>query len=421
MPRRARRPNNAAAESNSSRPPPNEHAISARIQATFKKIIVALQDQRDLRCDLASTRARALVLDSEFVVLHTEFDRSVAARDKLDALSRELMRRNKLIDDEAEKHILDEQKMTEDIVRRFNAAMTDINRKLHSQCRSREQRDRYVSVLRNKLRDLRERYDMREQHFKQQMHRKQLEQQLAIAKHRELVQKHSEIINQLTELQSESQALEAHQQQQQALLDQCQATVQESQLYLQSNELLHHSQAAHIEHMHVEAKQLQSSNATARNANNSTNVHIKAMESECKRLEASITQTRDVERKERTKIEALEKLCKQVTKERSELQSEFLVMHDAWANLKEEIEVLKDKIGEDTKGSRIFETLQSMMSREQDVAGRITFRNHKDIDDTSNDELSLLHLVSGSKLDEQMPLTAPVSKPETSNGIRPPG
>ncbi|KAI0566101.1 chromosome segregation protein SMC [Gracilaria domingensis] len=416
MPRRARRPN--AGEANSSRAPANEHAISARIQATFKKIIVALQDQRDLRCDLASTRARALVLDSEFVVLHTEFDRSVAARDKLDALSRELMRRNKLIDEEAEQRILDEKKMTEDIVQRFNNAMTDINRKLNSQSRSREQRDRYISILRNKLRDLRERYDMREQHFKQQIHRKHLEQQLAVAKHRELVEKHSKVRKQLCALQADLQALETQQQQQQTLVDEYRCTIQESERYLQSTEQLFHSQKTEIEDMQAEAKQLQSTNATARNTNNSTNVHIKAMESECKRLEASITQKREVERKERTKIEALEKLCKQVTKERTELHSEILVMQDAWSNLKEEIEALKDQVGE---SSRIFEALQSIMNREPDVAGRAIIRIQKAIDDASSDELSRVRLVSGSKLDEQLPLTATTSKPGPSNGIRPPG
>eukprot|EP00178_Gracilaria_changii_P000026 TRINITY_DN1000_c1_g1_i1.p1 TRINITY_DN1000_c1_g1~~TRINITY_DN1000_c1_g1_i1.p1 ORF type:complete len:418 (+),score=105.19 TRINITY_DN1000_c1_g1_i1:255-1508(+) len=417
MPRRARRPN--ATDANSSRAPTNEHAISARIQATFKKIIVALQDQRDLRCDLASTRARALVLDSEFVLMHTEFDRCVAVRDKLEALSRELMRRHKLIVDEAQQHELHEKKITEDIVQRFNHAMGDINRKLNSQSRSRQQRDQHVSTLRNKLADIRERYHTREQHFKQQIRRKQLEQQLAIAKHRELVQTQSQITQQLCDLQTHLQTLQTQHQQQQSLLAQYQLTIQQAHRYVRSTEQLFHSQKAHIEQMHAETKQLQSANATARNANNATNVHIKAMQSECNRLEASITQKQDVERKERTKIEALDKLRKQVTKERSELHSEKLVMQDAWSNLKEEIEALKDQVGEST---RICEALQTILSREPHVAGSAIFNAQSAlVDDASSDELSRVRLMSGTKLDEQSALVATTPKTGPSNGIRPPG
>ncbi|PXF41212.1 Gamma-taxilin [Gracilariopsis chorda] len=417
MPRRARRP--TASDPNSVRGPSSEHAISARIQATFKKIIVALQEQRDLRCDLASTRTRALVLDSEFVVLHTEFDRSAAARNKLDALSRELARRNKSIDEEAEQSIVAEKKITEDVVQRFNAAMAEINNKLTSKNHSRERRNLYVQTLQNKISVLQERYDMREQHFNQQVKRKQLEQQLLVAKHRELVNTHSATTKQLAQIHQQLQTAKQQHHQLKNDVQHSRTTIRDSDQYLQSTDNLYDTQKTQIDKLQTEAKQLQSANAISRNANNSTNVHIKAMESECKRLEQSIIAARETERKERTKIEALEKLCKQVTIERSELHREILVMQDAWSNLKQEIETLKDQVGE---SGRVFEVLQNIMNRESlDGAGSSIFRGDRSIEDVISDALSPVRLVSGSQLDEQIPLAATASNPGPSNGILPPG
>lgn len=417
MPRRARRP--ATSDPNSLRGPSSEHAISARIQATFKKIIVALQEQRDLRCDLASTRTRALVLDSEFVVLHTEFDRSVAARDKLDALSRELARRNKSIDEEAEQRLMAEKKITEAVVQRFNTDMVQVNNKLSTNNHSRERRNQLVHTLQNKLSDLQERYDMREQHFNQQLKRKRLEQQLLVAKHRELVNTHSATTKQLAQLRHQLQTAQQQKQQLHGDIHHSRTAIRDSAQYLRSTHELFETQKTNIDNLQTEAKQLQSTNAVSRNANNATNVHINAMESECKRLEESIIAARDTERKERTKIEALEKLCKQVTIERSDLHREILVMQDAWSNLKQEIETLKDQVGE---SGRVFEVLQNIMNRESlDVAGSSLFRGDRAIEDVINDELSRVRLVSGSKLDEQIPLPATASNPGPSNGIRPPG
>lgn len=395
MPRRARRGNTN--ETSSGRTASSDQAVSARIHTIFKKIIATLQDQRDLRCDLSSTRTRALLLDSEYVVLHSEYEKSLAARDKLEALSRELTRQNKTIDEESENRVMQERKMREEIVHRFNVAMMDINKKLARQSTNREQRDKYVQTLQNKLTNLRERYDTRQQHFTQQLHRKRLEKQLSMAREREVLKKHKHTSEDLSVLREQLAKAQTEHDFLADKLEQYRSLISDGEDLLESTQDVFDQQKKHMDHAQEEVKHMQNANATVRNANNATNIHIKAMEAECKRLETSINEMRDVERKERAKVEALEKLCRQVTCERSELHSEILVMQDAWTNLKLEIDALKDQVGE---GGKVFDVLQSIMNRESlDVAVSGIIKSGKTIEDVINDELSHLRLTSGVKLD----------------------
>lgn len=54
-------------------------------------------------------------------------------------------------------------------------------------------------------------------------------------------------------------------------------------------------------------------------------------------------------------------LCTKVTGERSELNSEIIVMQEAWTKLKQEIDSLKYQVCDTSK---IFDVLQSIMNRE---------------------------------------------------------
>lgn len=417
MPRRARRGN--ASENAVVRPVSTEQAVSARIQATYKKIIVALQDQRDLRCDLSSTRTRALLLDSEYVVLHSEYEKCLAARDKLEALSRELARQNKTIEEDCENRVMQERKKREEIVHRFNVAMMDINKKLARQSTTREQREKYVQTLQNKLKDLQERYDMREKHFEQQIRRRKLEKQLALAKKREVQKEHTEKATELDSIREHLQKVETEYDELSTKHNHYTEVIREGDLLLESTQEEYETQKQQIEEIQTEVKRMQAANTTVRNANNSTNVHISAMEAECKRLDAATIEYREEERKERAKAETLEKLCRRVTCERSELHSEILVMQDAWTNLKQEIEVLKDQAGDSGK---VFDVLQSIMNRESlDVAVSSIIKSGKTIEDVINDELSHLKISSSTKLsDKESPLHSPANT-AASQDVKPGG
>lgn len=391
MPRRTRRTNGADAQP--PRPPFTDNAAtSARINTLYKKIMVALQDQRDLRCDLSSTRTRALLLDSEYVVLHAEYERSLAARDKLEALSRELARQNKTIDEESEARIMQEKKMREEIVNRFNADMMDVNKKLARQSTSREQRDIYVSNLQKKLVDLRERYDMREQHFEQQIHRKQLEKRLAEAKRLEVVSKHAKISHELESIRDDLRKAQAQYDELNNRLTHDQQIIKDSKAALEDTQQLFESQEAQIEGAQAEVKRLQTNNASARKQNSSTTVHLNAMDVECRRLEKVIAEHQELERKERAKVEALDKLCKQVTNERAELHDEIMFMQDTWTNLKQEMETLKDQDGD---GNRLFQVLQNIMTRESlDLVVDSYLKDRKTIEEVVSKELKTLRVMA---------------------------
>lgn len=400
MPRRARKGNtNENTQTKGSTA--NEQATSSRIQSIFKKIIIALQDQRDLRCDLSSTRTRAVLLDSEYVVLHSEYEKSLAAHDKLEALSKELARQNKTIDEESEHRIAQERKLREDIVHRFNIAMMDINKKLARQSTTREQRDVYVSNLQSKVSDLRERHHMRQLHFDQQLHRKHLEEQLAGAKQRELAASHKatsqrlEALQQtLSETNSELSKLTSH-------LSRYRNEISSGEAMLSDTSELHDTQHARVVRLQAEIKQMQTVNAAERHTNDASLVRLSAIEAEYNRLDCATAQCREVERKERAKVDALEKLCKQVTRERTELHSEIVVMQEAWTKLKQEIDALKDQVGDSGK---VFDVLQSIMNRESlDVTVSSIIKSGKTIEDVINDELSHLRLTSGIKLDGKRP------------------
>lgn len=223
--------------------------------------------------------------------------------DKIEALSRRFTCQNEAIDEE----------MREDIVHCFNAAMMEATEKLIRQTISREQRNRYIHNLHNILADLRECYEIRQEHFEQQIYVKHLEKHLAMARRHELEKTHKVTSEQLSEVLHLVSIAQNHHDDLSAKLKECRDTIIEGQRVLESSEKLYETQKTQIEEARGRVKDMQISNSAKRKTNKATIIHINAMEAECKRLELAICECRDEERKERTKAEALEKLYKQIT------------------------------------------------------------------------------------------------------------
>lgn len=391
MPRRTRR--GTGGEGSGTRGASHDNAAANRVNTLLSKILSALQDQRDLRVDLSSTRARALLLDGEYVTLHAEYERALAARDRLDALSRELTRQNKAVIDESERRIVDEKKMREEIVRRFNDAMMDINTKLAQQSSTREQRDAHLANLRQKYRDLQERYEIGGQHFELQMQRKRLETRLTQARRREVSEKHVRVTEALQSVRHRIKSLREEYRNLNANLSRYAHATRQAQTELnESNQQLAVDERK-VQSLQAQLDELQTSNATIRNENIATGIRIKAMDAEAKRLDTAIANIRETERVERTKREALEKLCRQVTAERAELHNDVVIMQEAWSNLKLDIEKLKGQVG---GGNRVFAVLQSIMNRKYlDIAVNDVMQTGKTIEDAIREELSNLRLSTG--------------------------
>ncbi|XP_058098687.1 uncharacterized protein LOC131243378 isoform X3 [Magnolia sinica] len=113
---------------------------------------------------------------------------TIAVRDKLESLCRELQRQNKMLMDECKRVSTEGQNMRSDLSTKFHDAIKDVNNKLE------EQKDECLSqlkeneTLRNKLKHLADQYAVSEQKFQQKLKQKMLELQLADLK----IQQHQE-------------------------------------------------------------------------------------------------------------------------------------------------------------------------------------------------------------------------------------
>ncbi|TYJ36636.1 hypothetical protein E1A91_A05G320500v1 [Gossypium mustelinum] len=104
---------------------------------------------------------------------------TIAVRDKLESLCRELQRQNKMLMDECKRVSMEAQNLRLDLSARFQDAIKDVSNKLE------EQKDDCLSqlkeneMLRNKLKELAEQYALSEQQYAQKLKQKTLELQLS--------------------------------------------------------------------------------------------------------------------------------------------------------------------------------------------------------------------------------------------------
>ncbi|THU50806.1 hypothetical protein C4D60_Mb06t24220 [Musa balbisiana] len=109
----------------------------------------------------------------------TKRNTTVAVREKLESLCRELQRQNKMLMDECQRVSTEGQNMRLDLSTKFNDVIKDITNKLEVQkdeCLSQLNEN---EMLRNKIKLLADQYSLSEQHFAQKLQQKMLELQLA--------------------------------------------------------------------------------------------------------------------------------------------------------------------------------------------------------------------------------------------------
>lgn len=128
-----------------------------------------------LERELADSHQKYLQVVMERDTALVELRKNVAVREKLESLCRELQRQNKMLTDECKKVSTEGQQKRLDLSTKFHDAIKDASTKLG------EQRDEN-EMLRQKLKQFSEQYELREQQFKQQLKKKTLELQLAEVK-----------------------------------------------------------------------------------------------------------------------------------------------------------------------------------------------------------------------------------------------
>lgn len=398
MPRRARRgaangagpasaaPPTACASSSACPSKPGANVDSAatspaaaRVTTLLAKVLTLLHDQRSLRLEAATVRARVSLLDGEYVTLHAEYERSLGARDRLDALSRELSRQNKAVLDEGERALREERRLREVFVSRFNAAIDDVGASLAHHGAGRERADgmrRHLAGIRG---EFEERGRVRRELAEAARWTREVERRLDEARVREARGRRDVVGDELKRLRARSKSLREEEILLRARLGGAgaftTATASAQDLLLSARRKLTDT-AAHVERLSQAGRDTAASNSTLRNSNAATLVRISADEAEAARLTSAISEVRASERVERTKREALEKLCRRVTEERAGLHSEVVIMQQTWANLKGDI----DGLGTQTGGARrIVEALKEILGKEYDAGGLLGAEGELDV------------------------------------------
>ena len=112
----------------------------------------------------------------------TEQIKATAMKTKLETLCRELQRQNKQVFEDSKRVAAEEQQKRQDLSKKFHTTIKEITTKMEEQGEERMNQLKENETLREKLKNLAEQYQIREQHYATQMKAKDLERQLLEAK-----------------------------------------------------------------------------------------------------------------------------------------------------------------------------------------------------------------------------------------------
>ncbi|XP_020223899.1 alpha-taxilin [Cajanus cajan] len=177
--------------------PPVKNACSSETVDSSKNKKAETGEKRKSSKRTLKSEKELLEFTLKYQQVLGERDAALAVRDKLESLCRELQRQNKMLMEECKRVSTEGQNLRLDLSAKFQDAIKDVSIKLD------ERKDECLSqlkendMLRNKLKQLAEQYDLSEQQYAQKLKQKSLELQLAdlkIKQHEEkLVQEQSQI------------------------------------------------------------------------------------------------------------------------------------------------------------------------------------------------------------------------------------
>lgn len=122
---------------------------------------------RALEYDLGLEEKRLSVAEIDYSELGEDLKKVEGLSDKLKGLSRELSKKNKAMMEKSAKRTTEERGKREDIVKKFDEAMHDINARLSTDIYVATDKDDVVSKLEADLDGLQKRYDEREKKFEE--------------------------------------------------------------------------------------------------------------------------------------------------------------------------------------------------------------------------------------------------------------
>lgn len=305
-----------------------------------------ISNVRDLEYDLGMEEKRLSVAELDYSELGEELRKIEASTEKLKAQSKELSRQNKAKLEESEKKSVEERERREEICRKFDEAMKEINSQLSQGEKGKDARDEVTEKLESKLDQLQVAYDKREVFYENTINAKTAEEKQHIDKLKQAQKKFEEDKAELTsekvkveEIRKRISHLRSEAGQLQVQRDECMRKKKERENALAR-------QTADLKRLQQSIADLRK--ATSKLENESEELKTKSKETiaQVKSCEDELEFWKAKSRSELDKRETLERLCRTLTEERTIMRKEVEAMKQAWRLLENEIEDLRMEINE---------------------------------------------------------------------------
>lgn len=307
-------------------------------------------DVRVLEYDLGLEEKRLSVAELDYGELGEDLRKVDLLTAKLKTLSRELSKQNKAIMEESERRTAEEREKREEIVSKFDEAMSDIHSKLNSQDTLTD-RDELVESLESELQHLQQKYDEREQIFEEQLSQDEhveanssaslTQAEDACTADQEALANERRI---LRDLEQKDVLLSKRVAESEEAMESYQAAAQERQAMLKkhTNDLEKWTKNVRElgktkESLQDEAESLKAKSAEAAESTRHLDTDLEFWKSKAK--------------SEREKREKLERVCRSLTEERTVMRKEVEAMQAAWVLLETEIESLRAEISGEPESS----------------------------------------------------------------------
>ncbi|CAJ1976781.1 unnamed protein product [Sphenostylis stenocarpa] len=244
-----------------------------------------------------------------------ERDAALAVRDKLESLCRELQRQNKMLMEECKRVSTEGQNLRLDLSAKFQDAIKDVSNKLEERKDDCLTQLKENDMLRNKLKQLAEQYELSEQQYAQKLKQKSLELQLAdlkIKQHEEkLIQEQSQMklyAEQVSQLLATEKSLRLQ-------LTTDGEKFQQFQEALSKSSEIFETFKQEIEKMAKSIKELKKENQFLKSKSEKSDVTLIELVDERERLKKQLERTKNQKEK-------LESLCRSLQAERKQSSSE---------------------------------------------------------------------------------------------------
>jgi len=322
------------------------------------KLLQGVNEMRTLAYEIGNERRLRRSAEHDADSMKVELNRAKSAKSKLEALSRELSRQNRELSEQTGKKIAEEGALKEKLLGQLRETMTETERNAELQVKADERHAEEVRLLKEQLKDLDTRYDVREEHFGLQLRTKDLELELAEARAREQGASTEELKAKVAHLEALTKTQGKTETNLRKQLTEYGNKFDSFQETLDQNNQVFSAYTVEMEKMSKTVKQLQKANASLREENTNLNKKSNAAMYQLVSIKADLEDAVKAEKREKEKRDKLEKLCRSLTSERASLQNESDALHRAWHALKNKIDALRD---EDFQTDHLWELIQGLV------------------------------------------------------------